>query len=307
MISPEPIVRILPVLGIEAERTKQGAGSFVAGNQYAGEILSRVDSHTFTVRINQALFNMQLGQGVEPGQSISLTYLNATPVPTFSYLAGIAQNERSEHIEISRTAGLIDLYLNHISETGVVHVDLPVNLLPAHPKAVAEKLQASIALSGLFYESHLADFTLGKRSIELIRQEPQNQEGFDTTHIVASQLDVHEQHIVRWSGQVWSGQAMDLAIGRDQYLPKKSRTKGDSEGQPSEQNTYTTTLVLELPNIGRVAVTMSIGDEQMSILIDTVSQDSEQLLKSNTHDLSIALKGCGLELNRMQVQVNEQQ
>ena len=81
--------------------------------------------------------------------------------------------------QLSQTAQLIELLLNIAQPEQDVALDaLP--LLAAPPDAhgvdvekLAQALQQGLSLSGLFYESHLAEWLAGERSTEQLRGEPQ--------------------------------------------------------------------------------------------------------------------------------------
>ena len=96
----------------------------------------------------------------------------------------------------------------------------------ADPAQLAQKLRDAVGSSGLFYESHVAEWAEGKRPLASLLLEPQMQKaqqaeaqktGTDlaSAQLINLQLHTHEQARVQWQGEAWPGQKMQWDISRD--------------------------------------------------------------------------------------------
>ncbi len=130
--------------------------------------------------------------------------------------------------------------------------------------AIAQRLQQQFERSGLFFESHLAQWTQGARSndelrAELVQLGRSGQLPADASaQRVASQLGVLAQQAVLVTGPAWAGQAMQLAIARE---PRKPDVPAD---MPPVLNA---TLALDLPNLGRVEVELRIAGKAIATTV----------------------------------------
>lgn len=137
-------------------------------------------------------------------------------------------------------------------------------------KQLAGALKDALANSGLFYESHQAQWVSGERSTAQLLVEPQNQlpdkpvampsadqsasspakAATDSTMpiakellpLVQQQLHTLENHQLTWVGQVWPGQQMQWEI------------QGQPEQRPRQQDErqWSTEMELALPKLGDV-------------------------------------------------------
>jgi hypothetical protein len=132
------------------------------------------DGHLVTV--NGRTFELKLPEGTRPGDFLRLVYVNAEPRPTFALL------------RVERAANAADAKLSDAGRLLSSLLDLPADeqaasrpqasapILPEKfpgtaPMALA--LRDALSLSGLFYESHQAQWVMGSRSIAQLEQEPQ--------------------------------------------------------------------------------------------------------------------------------------
>ncbi len=143
------------------------------GKEYQAQVLSRLADGNFLVKINNAPANMALPPGTKAGDTLDLTLLAVQPRPTFL----LGKPDPGATISLSNAGRLIGNMLQQTQE-GSMPTTLvgkaPVLSTPGAPAPqIAAALQNTIAFSGLFYESHVAQWALGARpTADLLREPP---------------------------------------------------------------------------------------------------------------------------------------
>jgi hypothetical protein len=130
----------------------------------------------FIVSINGRNFEIKLPVGTRPGDLLRMVYVNSDPRPTFALL----RIERGGEPPASRLsdAGKLLAMLQEVEGTAddgpAARETAPIfpTRIPETP-AAASLLREALALSGLFYESHQAQWVLGTRSTAQLQREPQ--------------------------------------------------------------------------------------------------------------------------------------
>jgi hypothetical protein len=126
---------------------------------------------------------MSLPAGMQIGQRIELTLVAREPRPTFL----LQRNEASVKAEVSPAGRLIDALLRPERPSGssaegttpspskaLVEAARPVADAPLmQSEPLARALASALSNSGLFYESHVAQWVNGSRSQAQLQQEPQ--------------------------------------------------------------------------------------------------------------------------------------
>jgi hypothetical protein len=135
------------------------------------------------LRIGALLFDARLPPGTAAGQRLDLEFVSATPRPTFALAPAAEPRPPSQAgrspVDISPAARGLNALVDSVapqrgSVTAAVGPSAP--LLPAPPaeaQPLAAALQRSLQSSGLFYESHLAQWVAGDRPLNALREEPQ--------------------------------------------------------------------------------------------------------------------------------------
>jgi hypothetical protein len=314
MISgPSKLDLITPVDRVALTQASNHGTRFIAGTLYLGEVIAQLDEHMVAVRLGGDIFSMKLGEDMTPGQMLTFKYLSADPRPSFLLLKQASVGSRvDQQVDISTASALINQYqhefdlhltLNHATEVEVMHsylVDAPNN-----PLDIARELKNAISLSGLFYEAHLADFAEGKRSVDLIFQEPQNQTQFDVSQGVAKQLDVLEHQALRWSGLIWPGQAMDWTIAADEASGEDSQWISTHSQGLAKDVGITSTVELDFPSLHKVVARFNVRNSILRIKIEAADPDVEALLKGELRVLNDALKNSGQYLESLSVRPYE--
>jgi hypothetical protein len=177
----------------------------------------------------------------------------------------------------------------------------------ADPAAIAAGLQQSVGKSGLFYESHVAEWAQGTRPLAELAAEPQQQAARNadkpaltdpaTAQFINLQLATHEQARIAWQGQLWPGQELRWEIARD--APERDqagREAGDGDGAGSWQSS----LKLRLGKLGEVAAKVVLSGGQLHIRLDA-PESARELLEAGSARLAEALDAAGTPLTTLAI------
>ncbi len=191
---------------------------------------------------------------------------------------------------------------------------------------IARALQAGLEHSGLFYESHLADWVGGGRSLEAIRAEPQallqsekpasaagNGSAIDhdaltgattsaaISSIVHAQLDTIDSGQLRWQGELWPGVPAEIQLQR---APRDRDTDNDSghrsnEGQGDDAaggHRWQARLITTLPALGKISTQFLLQDERLELKLSCAERPTTTALKAASPQLAETLHGTGIAL-----------
>lgn len=153
------------------------------GRPLGAEVISQSESGTSMVRVADTLVQMDLPKDAQVGEKVTLTLIAREPRLTFLF-----EREPAAHAMLSNTARLIDAILRSVSQdasTATLMGRTPLLLSPQvnasgallMPAGFVASLENALSnlfhTSGLFYESHLAQWVAGSRSQTELMQEPQ--------------------------------------------------------------------------------------------------------------------------------------
>jgi hypothetical protein len=257
-------------------------------------------------------------------------------VPSGVELSQAVANELSG-LELSRTGQLIE---------SILGITLPQNEETVKTQALlgspavsgdqstadlAHVLSHALSNSGIFYESHLADWVSGLRSQTQILQEPQAQLDRPTkprpdvlpsgpTHdllqnahtltasltrtihpqslgVLQQQLQSLDSQVIPWQGQIWPGQDLQWSVQPDDVYPH-----GDQEhGAGSSPIHWKSTLKLSLPHLGEVLAELRLGPQgcQISLITDALQVSK---MKLALPVLGTRLQDAGIRTEQLSVQ-----
>lgn len=185
----------------------------------------------------------------------------------------------------------------------------------AHPDKMADTLSQTLTSSGLFYESHVADWAEGRRPLSDLLREPQAQIGkslgneadlnsaglgknAELAQIINLQLDTLERQRIAWQGNLLPGQPMEWEVTRN-----AARKKGQ---QAEPEQSWQSTIRFELPHLGAIAATLNLHGEHLQIFVRTDSESSADALQEHAVTLAEALKQAGAQLDSFSVKMDEQ-
>jgi len=182
----------------------------------------------------------------------------------------------------------------------------PIATAPtADTQKIANGLQHAIDKSGMFYESHLAEWAGGERPLAELKGEPQMATGRQameavrqgvpadpaTAQLISQQLATQEQGRVSWQGQLWPGQAMQWDIERD---PARDGSEGGGHGgDPEAAAPWRSKLTLRFAALGELGANIVLAGDQVHIRLQAGSDASGDVLRAYAARLQDALAAAG--------------
>lgn len=228
--------------------------------------------------------------GAEPVASL---HDNATAVPPAPLAhpaaapTGLAQ--------LSTTGKLLAELLQTLPQAAPAAHAVPLLAEPtAQSPMIADAMRKGIAHSGLFYESHLADWVAGQRAIDTLAQEPQASGATDELPaILRQQIDLLDSQPLQWRGELWPGMPLQVQL---QVERQTADTEGGT-GQEALPDAWTSTLVSELPALGSVTARLRIEGDRLQIRLQA-GEPASGMLAGRAAELRDALSAAGLQLQR---------
>ncbi len=165
-----------PLIAVDADASKQ-AIKLEPGKQFQAEVQSRISEGLFKVQVAGQALQMRLPANIRSGDVIRLEVIATQPRITFSMIA--STNPLSTPEQIGATArmlsNLAEMPLEHpiVKQLGESAVWQAAQSVP-DAKLLAGALREILGKSGLFYESHQAQWVRGERSTDQLLEEPQN-------------------------------------------------------------------------------------------------------------------------------------
>jgi hypothetical protein len=167
---------------------------------------------------------------------------------------------------------------------------------------IAAALQQGLANSGLFYESHVAEWAQGARAQAELAAEPQARgmappSDPATAQLINLQLNAHEQARVAWQGQLWPGQELRWEIERD--APERDAGGRDGDGDGGH-GSWQSSLRLRFGRLGEVAAKVVLSGGQLHIRLDAPDA-ARALLQAGSPRLAEALDAAGTPLTTLAI------
>jgi len=183
---------------------------------------------------------------------------------------------------------------------------------------LTHSLKNALGESGLFYESHVAEWAEGRRPLQELMREPQNQRAQAMAHsqaggpqtseslaraalagpdlsaaqMINQQLHAHEQQRVQWNGQAWPGQPMQWEVQRDQ---REGSQQEQADGRDPEP-VWRSGVRFRLPLLGKISAAVTLVGEQVHIQVQTGDDDSAATLRAWSGQLQQAMEAAGSPL-----------
>lgn len=304
--------KALPTTAIDP--VNSGSSPFEQGQQLHGNVLAEVSPGIFKVRVATQLLQMSLPSNIRPGDSIELQVVSLQPRLTFSLIA--SANPLSTPEQLSATSRLLSSLSQQQPEKALVHAPQSSLLWPSksvpQPQQLSGQLREALTNSGLFYESHQAQWLTGSRSTNQLLQEPQNQPaqppsshmtntaeaphlpGSPTSQpdripqhlqaLVQQQLNALETNQVLWQGHAWPGQVMQWEI--HEHMPQTP------DMETARQ--WVTQLHLDLPNLGEVTATLRFNQAGIILTLQAATDGTRAVLGNASSQLIASLTQAGI-------------
>ena len=192
---------------------------------------------------------------------------------------------------------------------------------PLNSQQLPAQLQQAMSHSGLFYESHQAQWVAGRRSLEKLLQEPQGRLSSTASTaatssttpntpaagwtisadtpahpqsmtLVQQQLNLLETGQLSWRGEIWPGQSMDWEI-----------TDHPSTGdEPDETPRWQTRLRISLPKLGDIVANIGLDTGGVKVSISAADDKALSRMQSQRLPLAESLSAAGLTVLGVEVQ-----
>jgi hypothetical protein len=283
----------------------------VPGEEVRVEVLGPLGEGQSLVRIRGGMFAMELPESVPPGSELRMTCTALEPRPTFAL--SLAQNVPSA-VTISDAGRLLGKVVREIAEGPEETVPLPRTTLlagasSADTAGLAESLRRALSGSGLFYESHLAEWAAGLRTLEDILREPQGscssrlenqqplREGMvadpRTVPLLRDQLAALHSGMVGWRGEAWPGQEMEWLVH-----------EREADGGEGAERQWGSELTLDLPKLGKVRASICVqgGDVRLRF---RAGEETASLLQQQSSALADRFAAAGIGLTDLVVSHDE--
>ncbi|WP_148715874.1 flagellar hook-length control protein FliK [Chitinolyticbacter meiyuanensis] len=307
---------------------------FSVGERVNATVTQQLPNGRFAVLVKDQLLDLNLPRNTQPGEEFDLTVVARDPKLTFALSQQPAAAPQSREAALSQAARYLTSLLtgSRNGETkAAVTLQGQTPLIPdgnLDPAAIASRLAGAMSESGLFYESHQAEWVNGQRSLQALLREPQAQlrsslpmhqeEGSRDVRadtrignvveqllrgdartspeaeamlkgLVQQQLDTIEQRPVVWQGQAWTGQPLKWQL-------QLENERGEDGQVDTEAQRWQTWLNLELPRLGPVAITATLFQGQFSLQFSAERPDTLALLRDGQGQLSQQFEAAGLAL-----------
>ncbi|MBY0578124.1 MAG: flagellar hook-length control protein FliK [Burkholderiales bacterium] len=141
------------------------------GQQVSATVEERLPNGNFRVSIDNQPLQMSLPQGTKAGDTIDLVLISREPRLTFRL-----DLPQQASPALSTTGRLIAQLLPDASKPNppLTQANPILETPPSDPAQLAQSLKSALSQSGLFYESHQAQWVMGERPLSQLQQEPQN-------------------------------------------------------------------------------------------------------------------------------------
>lgn len=238
---------------IEVSDTPLEAPEWVPGQRLQAVVLSNLPNGRFQVLVSDHELDMNLPRNTQPGEKIDLTFVSATPRPTFVLTRDMPLPQGVPNdANLSHTARFLGALLRgDVPAAGkeqAATVARATPLLPGPPTdapELARQLGKVLSQSGLFYESHQAQWVAGQRPLAELLHEPQ---GKLSPRLAQEQGAVSQSppHLVERSSDAGKNQSASVLVERTTETGKNqiaSTPASDRSLLPEPVHPQTTGLV----------------------------------------------------------------
>jgi hypothetical protein len=292
------------------------------GDVLSARIEAKLPDGSYKVMVAGQPLSMALPSYVASGETLELAFVTREPRLTFA-MKDMPQAASAPAPLLSAAGRLIAATMLQPGELVLSVAASATAALLAAPPADGARLSGALAQalaeSGLFYESHQAEWVAGKRDLAQIRQEPQArlarsaappeagtavtaaavielpssapaQRQEQTIHprtvpLVQQQLAAFDSARVVLQLEIWHKQWMQWEI--EEHQPGAGR-------EPDAQPSWHTRLRLDLPQLGELKAALTLASDGVRIRLEAASAASAALLRDHRASLQAALATAGV-------------
>jgi len=328
---------------VEAVRTSPDQLLLTVGERVQATVTAQLPSGRFAVLIKDQLLDMNLPRNTQPGEKMELTVASKDPRLTFVLTPqAAAQPGAQQSVALSQAAQrLADLFLGkNVPSNATVQQSTPLFEGEPQPAQLAGQLASRLSESGLFYESHQAQWVQGQRALHVLLREPQaqlqpspssptqpsqspaptnaNAAAETRPNVLAAEKPALPQAEVAVAANRLVQQ--QLAVLEDKPLlwlgqawpgqPLRWETELENERDPEQPDleaaqVWQTRLDLDLPRLGELGVNATLRQGQFQLRFAALKPETRELLQQNLALLSEHFAAAGLPLASAQIVAGE--
>jgi flagellar hook-length control protein FliK len=336
-----------PLIIATPDKGATNAGKqFELGQKVQGTVQAQVAPNVFNVRIATQLLQMQLPAFIRSGDIITLQVASLQPRLTFTLAA--SSNPVSTPESLSAASRLLSSLSQQPLERSYVR---PIQSSPLwtgektlpDTTQLAGKLHEALSQSGLFYESHQAQWIAGTRPTTHLLLEPQNQlpnnqlpqtrqpqiqltqntstRSTDTANstmpltqtvseqrIAAPNIPEHLQTLVQQQMNALETHQVlwQGQVWQGQEMRWEVREESPHRTtQGMEEGQWITQIHLDLPNLGGVSARLSFNGNALNLSLDVSDPQAREKLGNASSQLMAALSERGIPVVHTQITQNE--
>ncbi|MCC7092236.1 MAG: flagellar hook-length control protein FliK, partial [Nitrosomonas sp.] len=285
-----PLTQIKSVTPVTAIADTHLPAEFELGQKYQAIVEARLPNGNSRVLVADKLLQMNLPEKFQPGHKLELVFISPESDPKFLLLDEASTETQEKNTTLSITGRFLGLLMQegakHALANTLQSLTSPVPIVKGASINSAELpvlLQKAITQSGLFYESHQAQWLNGENTLENLQREPQNKLmstmadmpaartigssslnpemplNVQSIPMVMQQLATLETNHLFWQGEIWKNQHMEWDIH------ERSEDDKHTELEPSQ---WQTQLRLSMPQLGEVTAKIALNSQGIQIRVD---------------------------------------
>lgn len=163
---------------IDVAQSSTESPQWVPGQRLPAYVIASLPNGRFHVTVEDQTLDLNLPRSTQPGDALELVYVSDKPRPTFALLSDLAKAlpSSSNNVNLSQAGKFLGALLQQGSAANTAPITHAEPVVPGAPTSVpqlATALRDTISQSGLFYESHQAQWVSGERTLENLLHEPQ--------------------------------------------------------------------------------------------------------------------------------------
>ena len=147
------------------------------GEKVQATVTNQLPNGRFAVLVKDQLLDLNLPRNTQPGEKLDLTVVSKSPTLTFSLALQDAKPTLAQgpNVALSKGAMLLSEVLSKPSDGKAAVLQQAQPLFSGKPDTgqLAGQLAGRLTESGLFYESHQAEWVSGQRPLQSLLREPQ--------------------------------------------------------------------------------------------------------------------------------------
>lgn len=163
---------------IQVERSTPDQLLFTVGERVQATVTGMLPNGRYSVLVKDQLLDLNLPRNTEPGEQLDLTVVAKEPRLTFSLPN--SQNQATAGVTpgvvLSKAAQVLSEFAaspDGKTRAATLQQSQPLFDGDPQPEKLAGQLAGRLAESGLFYESHQAEWVKGERPLQTLLREPQ--------------------------------------------------------------------------------------------------------------------------------------